>query len=379
MPIVSPPAEERKTEATTPRPAGSSGPRGGPLRVLFTHHREHEPRHVAMLMLFAGALSLAVVIGMTWVAGFNGIASHLRHANMYWFPFAIAGAVAAQFGYVIAYREVAEVDRGTRIGALRAGAVVAAGFGMFAPRGGFAVDLEALQDLGVPREEARVRVLGLGSLEYAVLSVAACICAVLLLVDHSDAERAVTLSWTIGVPAGTALALLAVRHRDAIGRTRPGALLRPPLDAIAVVGKIVAAPRRHGAKAFTGMAVYWAGEVFVLWACLAAFTRHAPSVLAVVVGYATGYALTRRTLPLAGAGAVEALLPFALVWVGFGLPAALLAVFAYRVFNLWLPLGPAIAALFALRRRPPDGPPDESSQGSSAEREALSDGRRSRS
>jgi uncharacterized membrane protein YbhN (UPF0104 family) len=103
------------------------------------------------------------------------------------------------------------------------------------------------------------------------------------------------------------------------------------------------------------MAVYWAGEVFVLWVCLAAFTGHTPSVAAVVVGYATGYALTRRTLPLAGAGAVEALLPFALVWVGYGLPAAVLAVFAYRVFNLWLPLGPAAVGLWHLQRRAPDG------------------------
>ena len=75
---------------------------------------------------------------------------------------------------------------------------------------------------------------------------------------------------------------------------------------------------------------------------------------AVVVGYATGYALTRRTLPLAGAGAVEALLPFALVWVGYGLAPAVLAVFAYRIFNLWLPLGPAVVALYHLQRRAPE-------------------------
>ena len=116
------------------------------------------------------------------------------------------------------------------------------------------------------------------------------------------------------------------------------------------MGQIVASPRRHGAAAFIGMAVYWAGEVFVLWVCLAAFDRNTPSVAAVVVGYATGYALTRRTLPLAGAGAVEALLPFALVWVGYSLPAAVLAVFAYRVFNLWLPLIPAAAGLVVLKR-----------------------------
>jgi uncharacterized membrane protein YbhN (UPF0104 family) len=257
---------------------------------------------------------------------------------------------------------VANVGREVRLGALRAGAIVTAGFGMFIPRGGFAVDLEALQDLGVPPDEARVRVLGLGSLEYAVLSAGACVCAIILLVSHSPAQRAVTLSWTIGVPAGTALALIAVRYRSWLCRGRVGRVLMPPLEAIAIVGRIVASPRRHGAAAFTGMAVYWAGEVFVLWACLAAFTRDTPSVEAVVVGYATGYALTRRTLPLAGAGAVEALLPFALTWVGYGLPAAVLAVFCYRVFNLWLPLAPAAAALYALRRRPPDAQPPGSGE-----------------
>jgi uncharacterized membrane protein YbhN (UPF0104 family) len=328
--------------------------RRGPLGVVLAHHREHEPHDVVMLMVVAGALALIATIFVAGAAGYANVASHLRHANTYWFPFAIAGAVVGHIGYTFAYREIAHVGRGVRLGALRAAAIVAAGFGMFFPRGGFAVDIEALEDLGVPREEARVRVLGLGSLEYAVLSTGALVCAIILLLEHYPAERAVTLSWAIGVPVGAALALLAVRYRKWICRGRLGRLLGPPLDAIAIVGQIIASPRRHGAAAFTGMAVYWAGEVFVLWVCLAAFTGHAPSVPAVVVGYATGYALTRRTLPLAGAGAVEALLPFALVWVGFGLAPAVLAVFCYRVFNLWLPLGPAVGALWGLQRRPPE-------------------------
>jgi hypothetical protein len=65
-------------------------------------------------------------------------------------------------------------------------------------------------------------VLGLGSLEYAVLSTGALVCAVILLLDHYPAQRAVTLSWAIGVPAGTALALLAVRYRTWICRGRLG-------------------------------------------------------------------------------------------------------------------------------------------------------------
>jgi uncharacterized membrane protein YbhN (UPF0104 family) len=329
--------------------------RRGPFKVLFAHHREHEAHHVVMVMVVAAALSLIATIFVAGAAGYVAVASRLRHADWYWIPFAMAGAVAAHVGYTFAYREVAHVGRGVKLGALRAGAIVAAGFGMFIPRGGFAVDIEALEDLGVPRDEARIRVLGLGSLEYAVLATGALICAIFLLLNHSDAQRAVTLSWTIGVPAGTALALVAVHYRTWICRGPLAKILGPPLEAIAVVGQIVASPRRHGAAAFSGMAVYWAGEVFVLWVCLAAFDRVTPSVAAVVVGYATGYALTRRTLPLAGAGAVEALLPFALVWVGFSLPAAVLAVFVYRVFNLWLPLGPAAFALYHLQQRAPEG------------------------
>jgi len=326
----------------------------GPFKIVLAHHREHEAHHVVMLMIVAAAISLIVTIFVAGAAGYVAVASHVRHANWYWIPFAIAGAVAAHVGYTFAYREVAHVGRGVRLGTLRAGAIVAAGFGMFIPRGGFAVDIEALEDLGVPRDEARIRVLGLGSLEYAVLATGALVCAIFMLVDHHPAQRAVTLSWAIGVPLGTVLALVAVRYRKWICRGRLKGVLGPPLESIGIVGQIVASPRRHGAAALTGMALYWAGEVFVLWVCLAAFTRDTPSVTAVVVGYATGYALTRRTLPLAGAGAVEALLPFALVWVGYGLPAAVLAVFAYRIFNLWLPLGPAAAGLYALRRRPPE-------------------------
>ncbi len=326
----------------------------GPFKLLMAHHREHEAHHVVMLMIVAAALSVIATIFVAGAAGYVAVASHIRHADWKWIPLAMAGAVAAHVGYTFAYREVAHVDRGVRLGALRAGAIVAAGFGVFTPRGGFAVDIEALEDLGVPRDEARVRVLGLGSLEYAVLATGAFICAILLL-DDPHVQRGVTLSWAIGVPVGTALALVAVRYRKWICRGRLAGILGPPLESIGIVGQIVAAPRRHGAAAFSGMAVYWAGEVFVLWVCLAAFEGHTPSVTAVVVGYATGYALTRRTLPLGGAGAVEALMPFALVWVGYGLAPAVLAVFAYRIFNLWLPLGPAIVALYHLQRRAPEG------------------------
>ena len=106
------------------------------------------------------------------------------------------------------------------------------------------------RSLGVPQDEARVRVLGLGSLEYLVLSTGACVCSFLLLARHSGAEQAVTLSWAIGVPAGTALALAALSARGVLYRSRRlEPLLRPALDALEVLGKILVRPRRHGLRA----------------------------------------------------------------------------------------------------------------------------------
>ena len=323
-------------------------------KAVRAHHLEHGPGHVVMFVAIGATLALVAAVDIAWVAGFGKVARRLRDVNVFWLLLALAGAATTHIGYVLAYREIARVDSGLQIGLTRTGALVATGFGVFVPRGGFALDLEALRDLGVPPREARVRVLGLGSLEYVVLASGALACSLLLLVRGSHAERAVTLSWAIGVPLGTLVALLAVRFRDVVCRGRFGEVLRPALDGIAVVGKILRHPREHAAAALAGMTLYWASEVFVLWACVAAFDRATPSVPELVVGYATGYALTRRTLPLAGAGAVEALLPFALTWMGFALAPAVLAVFAYRICNVWLPVGPALAGLIALRLRRAD-------------------------
>jgi uncharacterized membrane protein YbhN (UPF0104 family) len=80
-----------------------------------------------------------------------------------------------------------------------------------------------------------------------------------------------------------------------------------------------------------------------------AFSAHPPPPAQLIVGYATGYALSRRALPLGGAGIVEALLTYSLVWLKIALVPALLAVFAYRLINLWLPMVPALAGIPTLR------------------------------
>lgn len=305
---------------------------------------------LAVLVGFAGALAAGALIGLAWTAGFGGVLHELIHPHWLWLGVAVAGEVFAYAGYTAAYREVARSEDGMELAVPKAAAIVAAGFGVFVHGGGFALDREALRRAGLSKDEARRRVQALGALEYAVLAPATLVAAVVVFVAHSSVDPSLTLPWIVAVPAGTLLAFAGLRSRERISGWRwvgrPAARF---LDSLQLVLGLLRRPRRHG-LALVGTLAYWSGDVFCLWATLHAFSAQPPPVAQLLVGYSTGYALTRRALPLGGAGIVEALLPLALGWVGIALTPALLAVFAYRLINLWLPIVPAFVGLPTLHR-----------------------------
>jgi uncharacterized membrane protein YbhN (UPF0104 family) len=325
-------------------------------RAIASSYIEQHPMHTAAFIVIAAALAAGALVGLTLVAGLEDVLSRLVHPHVVWLPIALGATVASYLGYMLAYRECACAGAGPDLPLKHVGALVAGGFGLFIPRGGFALDVEALELAGLPPREARVRTLSLSTLEYAVLAPVAFGISLALLLSGFHREG-VPLSWAVGVPVGAVVALWLLRHRRALAK-RNGwrAQLAHALDGIAQTLDLVR-DVRAGMLALLGMAVYWTADIFVLWACLAVFWPHGtPSVTLIVLGYASGYALTRRSLPLAGAGAVETMLPFALMWTGIALPAAIVCVFIYRVFNLWLPLLPAAAAVFMLRRATPAAP-----------------------
>ncbi len=322
-------------------------------RAVAMSHLEQEVRHSAFFIVVGTILAVGALSGIAFSVGIDAFHDLVRRAHWTWLPIALGATVASYVGYVFAYRETAGADG---LPLARIGALVAGGFGLFIPRGGFALDMEALAAAGVPERRARMRVHSLSSLEYAVLAPAVFGVAVLLLCRQWPVQLGVRLPWAIGVPVGALIALALVRRRHDLRRS-PGwrAGLASALDGIAETIRLWRRPH-CGLLAFLGMAVYWAADIFVLWACIAVFSGRQPGATTIIIAYATGYALTRRALPLAGAGAVEALLPFALSWTGIGLAVAVASVFAYRVFNLWLPLIPAAAGLFLLKRASSDPP-----------------------
>jgi glycosyltransferase 2 family protein len=313
-------------------------------------HLERHPAQHLLLIVLGAALALGALVGIAWAAGFHRVYELMSDVNGIWLPVALWFEIAAYAGYIIAYREIVRVEGGPSLGIGRTGAIVAAGFGVFVIRGGFVVDRHAMEDAGIPERQARIRVLGLGALEYAVLAPAVAVAAMVIVArGQTHPSFGFTLPWAIAVPLGFGAAILALAYRERLyGHTGWRNVLSQALEALYVLRRLAVQPREH-AGAFLGTALYWLGDIACLWACLRAFHSD-PDLAALLIGYATGYALTRRTLPLGGAGTVEAFVSFALAWAGIPLANAVLAVCAYRFFNLWLPLLPAAIGLRHLKR-----------------------------
>jgi len=304
---------------------------------------------VAALVIFAGILSVGAVVGIGWTAGPDNIAHRLIHVQWEWIPVTLGCEAAAYLGYLVAYRAVAQAENGAELRLPEAAALVATGFGVFVLAGGFVLDREGLTRAGLTGREARERVLGLGALEYVVLAPAAAVAAGFALFDDG-VSPGLTLPWLIGVPAGGLLAVAGMLlHARIAGRGAIRRRLDHALSALSLILRMALRPRLYW-HAFAGITLYWLADITCLWAALHVFSAGSPPVAQLILGYATGYALTRRTLPLGGAGVVEALLPLSLGWVGIALAPAVLAVVIYRAVNLWLPVIPALAGIPHLRR-----------------------------
>jgi uncharacterized membrane protein YbhN (UPF0104 family) len=312
------------------------------------HHRKVTPAGMFAAIVLGAALAAGAFAGVGWVAGFGSIHDLTANADWVWLPVAVGFVAISHFGYALAYREVLRSQGGPSVSFRRISVSVLAGFGMLTPRAGFTLDHGVWCEHGLSEDAARGRVLTLGMLEYGLLAPAAFICAVVLFVENFPAKDGVVVSWLLGVPVGALIVgCLFVLRRWLPVSGWLWTAMRRMLDAVSAMVRVVGSSR-DGLLAAGGMALYWAADIAALGACLAV-VQHPVSAEVLVVGYATGYALTRRSLPFAGAGAAEALMPFAMHWMTVPLAAAVLAVFAYRLCNVWLPLAPAAWCLRHLR------------------------------
>jgi uncharacterized membrane protein YbhN (UPF0104 family) len=314
-------------------------------------------QRTVLILIAAGALALAAAIGLADMAGYTRLVEAVQDIKPAWFAVCFAGEVVAYVGYVLAVRDIARVDGGPLLSLRLSMRTVVAGFGVFAAThaaGGFAVDYWTFRRSGLRRPDAVARVLALGALEYAVLAPAALICAVVLLFGTGGhVQHAMTYPWLAVVPGVlAALWVSSPKRVDRLSDPGDGGRVRQWFaHVVAGIWKLrcmLVRPQVHG-LGVGGVSLYWLGDIACLWAALKIYNAEL-STPALILAYATGYILTRRSLPAGGAGLVEVLMTFALVWVGVPLAPALLGVVTYRLFNFWLPVIPALAAVRRLRQ-----------------------------
>jgi uncharacterized membrane protein YbhN (UPF0104 family) len=318
-------------------------------------------RRPLLVLVVPTVLALGAVALLADLAGGESLHQATRNLHPGWLGLCLGGELLAYAGYMLAVRDTAKVDNGPNLSFGTSLRAVVAGFGVFAATrtsGGFAADYWVLRRAGEDRDGAVARVLALGALEYAILAPAALCSAIAILVDGEHVSVTLTLPWLAVIPGAIAAIWLsspkrAPRYADPGGGGRIRRAFAHGVAGLAILRSMFVAPPREHGLGLIGTAAYWAGDIACLWGALQFFGNPRLSIPALILGYATGYVLTRRSLPAGGAGVVEIALTFALHWFGFPFVRALLGVVVYRLFNLWLPILPALAVLpsvNALRR-----------------------------
>ena len=315
-----------------------------------------------VIVIVAGGTTVCAIFVLASAAGWTRVMRLTEENHPWtWLLVCLAGEVLAYAGYVLTIRDMARVDDCSEMSLSVSAKTVVAGFGVFAATrssGGFAVDNWAFQKAGATESEAAARAVGLGLLEYVVLSIVALIASFALFFRlDGHASDSTTLPSLLILPClAVGFFLTSPKRARRLSRPRGGFLRRWLAALIAgavTVRRLLLSPREHGAGV-AGNAVYWAGDILCLWAALQIVQVHHLSVASLVLAYSGGYVLTRRALPAGGAGVVEVALTLAILWMGAPFARTLVAVVIYRLFNFWLPILPALVlmpSIKQLRRR----------------------------
>jgi len=302
--------------------------------------------------VLATAIAAAAVILIAKATSADAIGQVFEHFDPLWLALVAAVEFVTYPAYVLAYRSIAGIHGHAPLPLPIVTRIVVAGFGPFAFAGGFGIDKRMLHALHEDERSAQVRVLALGTLEWAVLAPTACITAIVLLAQRANILPSLLWPWALSVPPCFALAIWASAPRRSawlmrIGGRRLDLLVQMLEGVYGVRGLVTRDPMRH-LPAWLGITAYWAADMCALWASLRVFGLNL-GFGKLIIAYSTGYAATRRSLPLGGAGATEFLMTYALYWVRQPLAPALAAVIAYRAFNFLLAAFPAVLAHRQLR------------------------------
>jgi uncharacterized membrane protein YbhN (UPF0104 family) len=299
-------------------------------------------RHPLAVSVTAAAVAIVSTLAIAEIVGLHQVGRAFDHVQPVWLIVGVVAQVVSLAAYAVTYRAIVAETTGRRLHRGLGVELVLTGFGAFGASGGFEFDHRVLQRLGLHARLALRTVLDLGGVELLSLVWIAFAVSVLALFTDPSLPGSLIWPWLIAVPVGTAIAVALSRLRrpeDVKARRLP---LREAAESLADVLALARHPVRARAS-WGGVMVYWAADMATLYVAVRTFGLRPPWE-SLVLAYATGYLLSRRSLPLGGAGFVQVLMTFSLYWVDEPLAPSLAAVVVYRAMTVLLARLPALAA-----------------------------------
>jgi uncharacterized membrane protein YbhN (UPF0104 family) len=331
-----------------PRPAGRATT-GWPERRL-------RPRHFVVGIVAAMVAGIALVTGVGQVAGFDDVRQAVSGADVAWLGLCAIGQLLVFGAYSGALHRTIASGGGGRVASGVLVRVVLASFAAtqvfaFGGVGGLAIVYWALRRVGLDRDDAAVRLIGLNTAVYLVFGAIGWSAAAWALVAGT-APVAMALPWLVAFPVVVLVARWFTAPRRVTRWTGPSTARRRRALATGVAAAAWVRRTMHdpdGRMLFAWAAGYWIGDVVSLWAALHAYGAE-PHIAPLVAAYTTGYLVQSLPIPLIATGGVDAATTFLLHAVGVPLELALVGVVTHRVFAFWLPVIPGAAFGLSLPR-----------------------------
>jgi uncharacterized protein (TIRG00374 family) len=339
--------------------AGVPAHPGGARQFL----REHRRAIVTVVIVVLAIIFVFVVLPQ--LAGFGKSLHRLKYGNKLWLAAGVGLECISLFGYMTLFRTVFSYGD-VRIGWRSAGEITLAG--TVATKllgaggaGGIALTVWALRAAGHSARTIAHRMMSFEMLLYGVFMAALVIfgggIAIRVL---PGPHKPVLTVLPAAVGAGVIVLVAAVGYASEGVRRGLLALARRSKRRSALFEKLSNVPEtlhdgvrntwevlRHPRLGHSGAIVYWAFDIATLWAAFHAFGG-APEIPVVVLAYFVGQMASVLPIP-GGIGSVEGGMLGFFIAFGVGGSTAALAVIAFSLTSIWLPVLPGSVAYFRLR------------------------------
>jgi uncharacterized protein (TIRG00374 family) len=325
--------------------------------------REHRRAIVTVVIVVLAIIFVFVVLPQ--LAGFGKSLHRLKYGNKLWLAAGVGLECISLFGYMTLFRTVFSYDD-VRIGWRSAGEITLAG--TVATKllgaggaGGIALTVWALRAAGHSARTIAHRMMSFEMLLYGVFMAALLIFGggIAIRVLPGPHKPVLTVLPAL-VGAGVIVLVAAVGYASEGVRRGLLALARRSKRRSALFEKLSNVPEtlhdgvrntwevlRHPRLGHSGAIVYWAFDIATLWAAFHAFGA-APEIPVVVLAYFVGQMASVLPIP-GGIGSVEGGMLGFFIAFGVGGSTAALAVIAFSLTSIWLPVLPGSVAYFRLR------------------------------